>query len=39
MDDFYKDTKDYNPNRKRKIIIVFDVITPNKIRNKTHNQI
>ena len=26
MDDIYKNIKEYNPNKKRKILIVFDVI-------------
>ena len=34
MDDVYKNIDDYNPNRKRKILIVFDDIIDDIMRNK-----
>ena len=35
MDDFYNNTDDYNPNRRRKILIVFDDVIANFMTNKT----
>ena len=34
MDDVYENTDDYNPNRKRKILIVFDDMIADMMRNK-----
>ena len=34
MDDVYKNIDDYNPNRKRKILIVFDDIIADIMTNK-----
>ena len=34
MDDVYDNTEDYNPNRKRKILIVFDYIIADIMTNK-----
>ena len=34
MDDFYKDIQEYNPNKKRKILIVFDNMIAYMIINK-----
>ena len=33
--DFYKNTEDYNPNKKRKILIVFDNMNANMVGKKT----
>ena len=33
--DFYKNTEDYNPNKKRKILIVFDDMNANMVSKKT----
>ena len=40
MDDVYKNIHDYNPNRKRKILIVFDDMIANIMKQKisSHNQ-
>ena len=40
MDDVYKNIHDYNPNRKRKILIVFDDMIANIVKQKisSHNQ-
>ena len=34
MDDVYKNIEDYNPNKKRKILIVFDDTISDMLRNK-----
>ena len=39
MQDIYKNTEDYNPNKKRKILIVFDDMTAGMINNKRLNPI
>ena len=39
MDDIYKNIKEYNPNRKRKILIVFDDIISDMLSNKKLNSI
>ena len=39
MDDIYKTDKKYNPNKKRKILIVFDDVIANMLSNKKHNPI
>ena len=39
MQDVYKNIEDYNPNKKRKILIVFDDMIPDMINNKRLNSI
>ena len=39
MDDIYINIKDYNPNKKRKILIVFDDMIADMISNKKCNPI
>ena len=39
MDDIYKTAKKYNPNKKRKILIVFDDVIANMLSNKKHNPV
>ena len=39
MDDIYKNVEDYNPNKKRKILIVFDDIIADMLSNKKLNPI
>ena len=39
MNDIYKNTEEYNPNKKRKILIVFDDMIPDMLSNKKLNQI
>ena len=39
MDDVYNNIDDYNPSRKRKILIVFDDITADIMTNKTFQAI
>ena len=39
MDDIYKDIEEYNPNKKRKILIVFDDMIADMLSNKTLNPI
>ena len=39
MDDIYKDIDDYNPNRKRKILIVFDDMMADIMTNKEFQAI
>ena len=39
MDDIYKNIEEYNPNRKRKILIVFDDMIADIVRNKKLNPI
>ena len=39
MDDIYKDIEDYNPNKKRKILIVFDDLISDMLSNKKPNPI
>ena len=39
MDDVYENTDDYNPNRKRKILIVFDDMIADMMRNKKFQAI
>ena len=34
MDDIYKNIEEYNPNKKRKILIVFDDMIPDMISDK-----
>ena len=37
MDDIYKNTEEYNPNKKRKMLIVFDNRTGDLLSNKKVN--
>ena len=39
MDDIYKSIEDCNPNKKRKILIVFDNIIADMVSNKKRNPI
>ena len=39
MDDIYKNIEEYNPNKKRKISIVFDDMIPDILSNKKLNPI
>ena len=39
MDDTYKNIKEYNPNKKRKILIVFDDMIADMLSNKNLNPI
>ena len=39
MDDIYKNIEEYNPNKKQKILIVFDDIIADVLRNKKRNPI
>ena len=39
MDDIYKKFEEYNPNKKRKILIVFDDIITHIISNKKFNPV
>ena len=39
MKDIYKNIEDYNPNKKRKILIVFDDIIADMLCNKKLNPI
>ena len=39
MDDIYKNIEEYNPNKKRKILIVFDDMTADMLSNKKLNPI
>ena len=39
MDDIYKNIEEYNPNKKRKILIVFGHIIANILSNKKLNPI
>ena len=34
MDNIYKNIEEYNPNKKRKILIVFDDMIADKLSNK-----
>ena len=34
MDDIYKNIEEYNPNKKRKVLIIFDDIIADMLRNK-----
>ena len=37
MDDIYKNIEEYNPNKKRKILIVFDDMIADMLSNKKLN--
>ena len=39
MDDIYKNIEEYNPNKKQKILIVFDDITADMLSHKKFNPI
>ena len=39
MDDIYKNIEEYNPNKKRKILIIFDYIIADILSNKKLNPI
>ena len=39
MDDIYKNIEENNPNKKRKILIVFDGMIPDMLSNKKFNPI
>ena len=39
MDNIYKNIEDYNPNKKRKVLIVFDDLIANVFSNKNLNLI
>ena len=39
MDDVYKNINDYNPNRKRKILVVFDDMIADIMTNKKFQAI
>ena len=39
MDDIYKNIEQYNPNKKRKILIVFDDMIADMLNNKKINQV
>ena len=39
MDDICKNIEDYNPNKKRKMLLVFDDIIADMLSNKNLNQI
>ena len=39
MDDIYENIRDYNPNKKRKILIVFDDMIADMLSNKKLNQV
>ena len=39
MDDIYNTANEYNPNKKSKILIVFDDVIANMLSNKKHNPI
>ena len=39
MDDIYKNIKEYNSNKKHKLLIVFHDVIPDMLINKKHNSI
>ena len=39
MDDIYKNIKEYNPSKKRKILIVFDDMVADMLSNKILNPV
>ena len=39
MQDVYKNIEDYNPGKKRKVLIAFDVMVADMINNKSLNPI
>ena len=38
MDDIYKNIEEYNPNKKRKILIVFDNMIADMLSNKKNHS-
>ena len=39
MDDIYKNIEEYNPNKKQKILIVFDDFIADMLSNKNTNSV
>ena len=39
MDDIYRNIEEYNPNKKRKILIIFDNMITNMLNNKKLNPV
>ena len=39
MDDIYKNIEDYNTNKKREILIVFDVVIADMVSKKSLNPV
>ena len=39
MDNIYENTEKYNPNKKQKILIVFDYMVADMLSNKKLNQL
>ena len=39
MDDIYKKIEEYNPNKKQKILIVFDEMIADMLSNKRFNPV
>ena len=39
MDDIYKNVEEYNPNKKRKMLIIFDDMITDMLSNKKINKI
>ena len=39
MDDIYKSIQEYNPNKKRKILIAFDDMTVDMLSNKSYHWV
>ena len=39
MDDIYKNIEEYNPNKRRKLLIVFDDMTADMLSNKKLNPV
>ena len=39
MDDIYKNIEEYNPNKKRKKVIIFDDMLTDMLSNKTVNPV
>ena len=39
MDDIYKNIDEYNPNKKCKILIVFDDMIADMLKNEKHNPV
>ena len=39
MDDIYENIEEYNPNKERKVLIVFDYIIADMLSNKKHNPV
>ena len=39
MDDVYKNTEEYNPSKKRKMLIVFDDMIADMLSNKKLNPV